>query len=65
MQKYIEKMKREAAELDSRIKKATAAVENPPFGMDAEGLRLLKLQICAMESYFNILHQRIRHEETK
>ena len=65
MQKYIEKMKREAAELDSRIKKATAAVETPPFGMDAEGLRLLKLQICAMESYFNVLQQRIRHEESK
>ena len=58
-------MKREAAELDSRIKKATDAVENPPFGMDAEGLRLLKLQICAMESYFNILKQRIRYEENK
>ena len=65
MQKYIERMKVEAEELDSRIKKARAALAEPPYGIDAEGLRLLGLQISAMESYSVILHQRIKHEVSK
>ena len=65
MQKYIEKMKVELSELESRIKKCEKAIENPPFGADEKGLELLKKQVSAMRAYREILQERIDYEVSK
>ena len=65
MQKYIEKMKVELLELESRIKKCEKAIENPPFGADEKGLELLKKQVSAMRAYREILQERIDYDVSK
>ena len=65
MQKYIEKMKIEKEELDSRIARAEKAIENPPYGSDSTGIDLLKKQVRAMRVYQEILQQRIEYEVGK
>lgn len=65
MQKYIEKMKVELLELESRIKKCEKAIENPPFGADEKGLELIKVQVQAMKNYRECLKSRIEYEVTK
>lgn len=58
-------MQAEKSELENRLKKAKAALLNPPYGSDKEGLKLLNDQVMIMEHYSDILDQRIRHEEAK
>lgn len=65
MQKYIEKMKAELSELESRIKKCEKAIENPPFDSDKNGIELLKKQVSAMRAYREILQERIDYEVSK
>ena len=65
MQKYIEKMKAEAEELDGRISRAEKALKNPPFGSDTEGMNLLETQVGFMKQYSYVLHRRIEHEVKK
>lgn len=65
MRQYIEKMKVELKELDSRIKKAEEAVQNEPYGMDSTGKDLLEQQIDAMKHYRAILSYRIDYEASK
>jgi len=55
----------EKDELCGKIKKARKAIEAPPYGSDAEGLRMLAEQVKAMESYRYWLEERIKHEEAK
>lgn len=65
MQKYIERMKTELAELNGRIGRAEKAIENPPFGSDNKGIELLKKQVSAMRAYREILQERIDYEVSK
>lgn len=65
MQKYIEKMKAELSEIESRIKKDEKVIENPPFGSDDKGIELLKVQVQAMKSYRECLKSRIDYEVSK
>lgn len=65
MPKYLERMITEKNELDGKIRRAREAIENPPYGSDAEGLRLLGLQITAMDEYSRILTKRIEYEGGK
>ncbi len=65
MQEYLKRMYSERDELSGRIKKAKKAVENPPFGSDSEGIRMLAEQVKPMESYLYWLNERISHEERK
>lgn len=65
MQKYIERMKVELTELNSKIDRAEKAVENPPYGSDNNGIELLKKQVTAMRAYREILQERIDYEVSK
>lgn len=65
MQKFIERMKIERADLAGKIKRAKAAIENPPFGADKESIDLLSNQVKAMEQYLYWLDERIKKETGK
>lgn len=65
MQKFVERMKTERADLMGKIKKAKAAIENPPFGADKESIDMLSNQVKAMEQYFYWLEERIKKETEK
>lgn len=65
MQRYIERMYNERDDLKGKIEKAKKALENPPYGSDEEGLKLLALQLTHMEKYLNVLERRITYEEGK
>ena len=65
MQKYIERMFTEQKDLEDKIKKAKAALENPPYGSDEKGLKMLAEQVKSMELYLNCLTERIKYEEGK
>lgn len=65
MQKFIERMKIERSDLMGKIKKAKAAIENPPFGSDKESIDMLTEQVKAMEQYFYWLEERIKKETKK
>lgn len=62
MQKFVERMKTERADLMGKIKKAKAAIENPPFGADKESIDMLSNQVKAMEQYLYWLSERINKE---
>lgn len=65
MQQYIERMIQEEKDLKGRISRLKKAVENPPYGIDAKGLELLKEQLTPMELYAEILRKRIDYEDAK
>lgn len=65
MQKFVERMKTERADLMGKIKKAKAVIENPPFGADKESIDMLSNQVKAMEQYFYWLEERIKKETEK
>lgn len=65
MQKYIEKMKIELADLSGKISRAQRAIENPPYGSDSNGIELLKKQVSKMCEYREILQERIDYEVSK
>jgi len=65
MQKFIERMYIERDDLKGKIAKAKKAIDNPPYGSDAEGLKLLSEQVTHMESYLAVLEKRISYEEAK
>lgn len=65
MQEFLKRMYIEKDDLEGKIKKAKKAIENPPFGSDTEGLRMLAEQVKAMESYLYWLNERITHESNK
>jgi hypothetical protein len=62
MKQYVERMVREKEDLAGKIKKAKAALEKRPFDMTDIGYELLKKQVEAMETYLNVLNQRIEYE---
>lgn len=62
MKQYVERMIREKDDLKGKLKKAKAALENRPFDMTDIGFELLAKQVEAMESYLNVLNQRIEYE---
>ena len=62
MQLYVERMIKERDDLKGKIRKDKAALENKPFDMTEIGGELLTEQVKAMESYLNILNQRIEYE---
>lgn len=65
MKEFVKRMITEKDELCGKIKKARKAIENPPYGSDAEGLRMLAEQVKAMDSYRYWLEERIKHEEER
>lgn len=65
MQKYIERMKIELADLNGKIGRNEKAIENPPFDSDSNGIELLKKQVTAMRAYREILQERIDYEVSK
>lgn len=65
MQKYIEKMKIEAKDLEARIKKNLQIIDNPPYDSDETGLEMLKKQVTAQRAYLAILNERIEYEVAK
>ncbi len=65
MREYITRMLNEKNDLESKLKKAKAALLNPPYGSDEEGLNLLNTQVGYMEHYLDVLELRIQHEERK
>ena len=62
MKQYVERMIREKDDLKGKLKKAKAALEKRPFDMTDIGFELLAKQVEAMESYLNVLNQRIEYE---
>ena len=60
MKKFVEKMIVERDDLIGKIKRGKAAVANPPFGMDKEGLMMLGEQVKAMEQYLYWLKERLK-----
>ena len=65
MQKFVERMITERNDLKGRICRANKAIENPPFGSDKEGMKMLSQQVTAMESYLYWLEKRIEKERGK
>lgn len=65
MQKYIERMIVERDDLKGKISKAKKAIDNPPYGSDAEGLKLLSEQVTHMKDYLAVLEKRILNEKSK
>lgn len=59
MTQHLEKMKREKADLEGKIKKAVKAVEQPPYGMGKNQIMLLAEQIKYMQGYLECLNARI------
>lgn len=62
MKQYVERMVREKEDLAGKIKKAKAALEKHLFDMTDTGFELLKKQVEAMETYLDVLNQRIEYE---
>ena len=65
MQEYIKKMYTERDDLKGKILKNKKAIANPPYGSDAEGLKMLSEQVSYMEKYLDVLERRIEHEVGK
>ena len=65
MREFQKRMIAEKEDLVGKIKKAKLAVQNPPYGSDSEGARMLAEQVKAMETYLYWLNERIKHEEQK
>ena len=62
MKQYVERMVREKEDFAGQMKKAKAALEKRPFDMTDTGFELLKKQVEAMETYLDVLNQRIEYE---
>lgn len=62
---YVERMLRERDDLAGKISRAKKAVSGNTFGMDKHQMILLVEQIKAMESYLEILDERIEYENSK
>lgn len=62
MQQYIKKMFIEKKELKGKIKRAKEAIEKNPYKMDKTQKMLLAQQLTHMESYLDVLNQRIEYE---
>jgi hypothetical protein len=65
MQKFVEKMIVERNDLKGKIRKNEKVIDNPPFGSDEEGLRMLSKQLEAMKEYLHWLDLRIEKEGVK
>ena len=60
---YIDRMKKEKAELEHRITKLIAFIESDKFAeLDATEKRLLRMQYCGMETYLTSLTSRLLYE---
>lgn len=59
MQKFVERMITERDDLKGKIKRANEAIANPPFGSDEEDMKMLSMQVQAMETYLFWLEKRI------
>ena len=63
---YIDRMKKEKAELEHRITKLIAFIESDKFAeLDATEKRLLRMQYCGMETYLTSLTSRLLYEDAK
>jgi hypothetical protein len=62
MKEYVRRMISEKTELSTRIEKAKKTIEQPPYGMSVEQIRMLSEQVKAMESYLYWLNERLRYE---
>lgn len=62
MRHYVERILTEKKDLEDKIKKAKKAVESNPYDMDKTQKLLLAEQIKYMESYLDMLNQRIEYE---
>lgn len=62
MQKYVEKMITEQKDLEGKLKRAKNAIEKNPFDMNKTQKMLLAQQVKHMESYLDVLNQRIDYE---
>ena len=58
-------MLQEKSDLIAKIKRATKAVENVPYGMNKTQIMLLAKQIKAMGEYLNCLNERLEYEKNK
>ena len=58
-------MLQEKSDLIAKIKRATKAVENVPYGMNKTQIMLLAKQIKAMGEYLNCLNERLEYEKIK
>ncbi len=65
MKQYVEKMLREKEDLEGKIKRAKKAIESDPFDMDKTQKLLLAAQVKHMESYLDVLKERIEYEKNK
>lgn len=62
MQQHVKKMVQELEDLNGKIKKADAALNGNPFGMDNKSRELLSAQLEIMRKYAEILKERIDYE---
>lgn len=62
MQQHVKRMVQELEDLNGKIKKANAALNGNPFGMDNKSRELLSAQLEIMRKYAEILKERIDYE---
>lgn len=66
MKEYVERVKIEKAELETRITKLLAFMGSDEFAeLDATEKRLLRMQYCGMETYLTSLAARLLQEDIK
>lgn len=65
MRQYVERILTEKKDLEGKLKRAKNAIEKNPYGMNKTQIMLLCEQIKCMESYLDILNQRIEYETKK
>jgi hypothetical protein len=65
MKLYVERMIKEKDDLAGKIKKAKSAIESTPYGMNKTQMMMLAEQVKYMESYLNILEERLAYEEER
>lgn len=65
MELYVKRMLQEKDDLTGKIKKAKSAIESNPYGMNKTQMMMLAEQVKYMESYLNILEERLAYEEER
>ena len=62
MKQYVERMFVERRDLKGKIRKEKETINKNPYGMDKTQKMLLAQQLTHMESYLDVLNQRIEYE---
>lgn len=60
MELFVKRMQTEYHDLEGKLRKARAALENRPFSMSEEEAALLSQQVDAMSAYLSCLEKRLR-----